>query len=82
LQSRTEAVKNGLKRLVSLYNEEAEQKNSPSAVMVHELLLHLHWLAESQTKNWPGGHGPEHYADALVSILTRALALDVNKSQT
>jgi hypothetical protein len=42
----------------------------------------VHWLAESQTKNWPGGHGPEHYADALVSILTRALALDVNKSQT
>jgi hypothetical protein len=50
--------------------------------MVHELLLHLHWLAESQIKNWSGGNGPEHYADALVSILTRALDLDANKSQT
>jgi aminoglycoside phosphotransferase (APT) family kinase protein len=75
-------IKNGLPRLVSLYNEEAEQKISPSAVVVHELLLHLHWLADSQTENRPGGHGPEHYADLLVSILRRALALDANKSQT
>jgi aminoglycoside phosphotransferase (APT) family kinase protein len=75
-------LKNGLPRFVSLYNEEAEQKISPSEVVVHELLLHLLWLAESQTENRPGGHGPEHYADLLVSILRRALALDVNKSQT
>ena len=50
--------------------------------MVHELLLHLHWLAESQTENRPGGHGPEHYSNLLGSILRRALALDANKSQT
>ena len=75
-------VANGLQRLVLFYNEAAEQKIPPSAVMVHELLLHLHWLAESQTENRPGGHGPEHYANLLGSILRRALALDANKSQT
>jgi hypothetical protein len=75
-------VANGLQRLVLFYNEAAEQKISPSAVVVHELLLHLHWLAESQTENRPGGHGPEHYSNLLGSILRRALALDANKSQT
>jgi aminoglycoside phosphotransferase (APT) family kinase protein len=75
-------VANGLHRLVLFYNEVAEQKIPPSAVMVHELLLHLHWLAESQTENRPGGHGPEHYANLLRSILRRASALDANKSQT
>jgi len=44
-------VANGLQRLVSFYNEAAEQEIPPSAVVVHELLLHLHWLAESQTEN-------------------------------
>jgi hypothetical protein len=39
-------------------NEAAEQEIPPSAVVVHELLLHLHWLAESQTENRPGGHAP------------------------
>ena len=52
-------VANGLQRLVLFYNEAAEQKIPPSAVVVHELLLHLHWLGESQTENRPGGHGPE-----------------------
>jgi aminoglycoside phosphotransferase (APT) family kinase protein len=75
-------VANGLQRLVSFYNEAAEQEIPPSAVVVHELLLHLHWLAESQTENRPGGHGPEHYVNLLGSILKRALALDTNKSQT
>ena len=72
-------VANGLQQLVSFYNETAEQQISPSAVAVHELLLHLHWLAESQTENRPGGHGPEHYAGLLGSILRRALALDANR---
>ena len=72
-------VANGLQRLVLIYNETAEQQISPSAVVVHELLLHLHWLAESQTENRPGGHGPEHYAGLLGSILRRALALDANR---
>ena len=75
-------VANGLQRLVLFYNEAAEQKIPPSAVVVHELLLHLHWLAESQTETRPGGHGPEHYANLLGSILRRAFALDANKSQT
>ena len=68
-------VANGLQRLVLFYNEAAEQKISPSAVVVHELLLHLNWLAESQTENRSGGHGPEHYANLLGSILKRALSL-------
>ena len=72
-------VANGLQRLVLFYNETAEQQIPPSAVVVHELLLHLHWLAESQTENRPGGHGPEHYAVLLGSILRRALALDANR---
>ena len=38
-----------------------------------------HWLAESQTENRPGGHGPEHYAVLLGSILRRALALEANR---
>lgn len=67
-------VANGLQRLVMFYNEEAEQQIPPSAVIVHELLLHLHWLAESQTENRPGGHGPEHYAELLGAILRRAPA--------
>lgn len=73
-------VANGLHRLVFFYNEAAEQQISPSAVVAHELLLHLRWLAESQTENRSGGHGPEHYADLLGSILRRTLALDANKS--
>lgn len=67
-------VANGLQRLVMFYNEEAEQQIPPSAVIVHELLLHLHWLAESQTANRPGGHGPKHYAEFLGAILRRAPA--------
>ena len=61
-------VANGLHRLVFFYNEAAEQQISPSAVVAHELLLHLRWLAESQTENRSGVHGPEHYADLLGSI--------------
>jgi hypothetical protein len=59
------------KRLVLSYNEAAEQKISPPAMVVHELLLHLHWLAESQTEHWPGGHSPEHYANVLAGLLGR-----------
>jgi thiamine kinase-like enzyme len=69
-------VANGLQQLVLYYNEVAEQQIPPSAVMVHELLLHLHWLAESQTENRTGGHGSEHYADLLRSLLRRARALE------
>jgi aminoglycoside phosphotransferase (APT) family kinase protein len=67
----------GLQRLVQFYNEAAEHKASPNAVVVHELWLHLHWLteaSEARAKNQFGGHGPEHYANLLGGILRRAQA--------
>jgi len=44
-------------------------------VVVHKVLLHLHWLAEAveaKTKNRFGGHAPEHCANLLGGILRRA----------
>jgi hypothetical protein len=40
-------VPGGLHRLVQFYNQVAEHKISPNAVVVHEALLHLNWLAEA-----------------------------------
>jgi hypothetical protein len=40
-------VPGGLHRLVQFYNEVAEHKISPDAVVVHETLLHLNWVAEA-----------------------------------
>jgi aminoglycoside phosphotransferase (APT) family kinase protein len=68
-------VPGGLHRLVEFYNEAAECKISVNAVEVHEVLLHLNWLAEAaeaKAKNRFGGHGPEHYANLLGGILWRA----------
>jgi aminoglycoside phosphotransferase len=68
-------VPGGLHRLVQFYNEVAEHKISPNAVVVHEVLLHLNLLAEAaeaRAKNDFGGHGPEHYANLLGGILRRA----------
>jgi aminoglycoside phosphotransferase (APT) family kinase protein len=68
-------VMDGLRRLVELYNQAVEQKIPFSAVIVHELLLHLNWMAEAaenRAKNRFGGHGPEHYAALLGGILRRA----------
>ncbi len=71
-------ISSGLQRLVSLYNEIAAHKIEPAAVIVHELFLHLNWLAEAAEKKRnknAGGHGPEHYAGLLGSILRRAEAV-------
>jgi aminoglycoside phosphotransferase (APT) family kinase protein len=68
-------VADGLRRLVELYNETAEERIPVSAVIVHELWLHLNWMAEAaenRAKNRFGGHGPEHYAALLGGILRRA----------
>ncbi len=68
----------GLKRLVEYYNEASAQKITRRAVMVHELLFHLKWMAEAvenRATNRFGGHGPEHYAGLLRSILGRAQQL-------
>jgi aminoglycoside phosphotransferase (APT) family kinase protein len=68
-------VSGGLHQLVEFYNETAESKVSVNAVVIHEVLLHLNWLAEAadaKAKNRFGGHGPEHYANLLGGILRRA----------
>ena len=68
-------VPGGLQRLVQFYNEVAEHKISPNAVVVHEALLQMNWLAEAaeaRAKKDFGGHGPEHYANLLGGILRRA----------
>lgn len=67
-------VPGGLQRLVQFYNEPAADKISKNAVVVHEVMLHLNWLAEAaeaKAKNDFGGHGPEHYASLLGGILRR-----------
>jgi len=54
------------------------QKITLNAVIVHELLFHLKWTAEAienRATNRFGGHGPEHYAGLLRSILGRAQQL-------
>lgn len=68
-------ITGGLQRLVQFYNEVAEQKISEKSVVVHEVLLHLDWLAEAaeaSSNNQLSGHGPEHYATILGGILRRA----------
>jgi aminoglycoside phosphotransferase (APT) family kinase protein len=68
----------GLRWLVEYYNEIGAQKITLNAVIVHELLFHLKWTAEAienRATNCFGGHGPEHYAGLLRSILGRAQQL-------
>ena len=70
-------ITDGLQRLVDLYNETAPQKIELEAVIVHELLLHLNWLAEAAQRKRhkdAGGHGPDHYAGLIRGILRRAKA--------
>jgi aminoglycoside phosphotransferase (APT) family kinase protein len=68
-------ITDGRQWLVDLYNETAPQKIEPEAVIVHELLLHLNWLAEAAARKRnkdAGGHGPDHYAGLIQGILRRA----------
>ncbi len=70
-------ITDGLQRLVDLYNKTAPQKIEPEEVIVHELLLHLNWLAEAAERKRnkdAGGHGPDHYAGLISGILRRAKA--------
>jgi aminoglycoside phosphotransferase (APT) family kinase protein len=70
-------ITDGLQRLVDLYNETAPQKIAPEEVIVHELLLHLNWLAEAAERKRhkdAGGHGPDHYGGLIRGILRRAKA--------
>jgi aminoglycoside phosphotransferase (APT) family kinase protein len=68
-------ITGGSQLLVDLYNESAPQSIEPEAVTVHELLFHLDWLAEAAKRKRnkeTGGHGPDHHAGSIRSILRRA----------
>jgi aminoglycoside phosphotransferase (APT) family kinase protein len=70
-------ITDGLQRLVELYNETAPQKIEPEDLIVHELLLHLKWLAEAaerKRRKDAGGHGPDHHAGLIRNILRRTKA--------
>lgn len=69
-------IAHGLRRLVKLYNQAADQELTVEAVVVHELLFNLGWLADavkSETQGHVGGHSPEHYAAQLGALLRRAM---------
>ena len=64
----------GFDRMLAAYNAASETSLTASAVRIHELLLHLHWLAETARQQATGkldGHGPDHYAQMLESFLRR-----------
>jgi len=64
----------GFARLLTAYNEATSTSLPASAVRIHELLLHLRWLAETARDQVAGtlqGHGPDHYAQKLESMLRR-----------
>jgi hypothetical protein len=69
-------VLNGLHRLVEYYNDEAEDEISVRDVMVHEVLLHLNWLADAMKQVRSGGSDPKHYANLLGGILRSARAVN------
>lgn len=64
----------GFQQLLDAYNELAATPLSATAVHVHELWLHLNWLAESDQAQRAGtreGHGPEFYRDQLTGLARR-----------
>ena len=65
----------GLPLLLDFYNAAAGTALATNDVRVHELLLHLRWLAESgrdEAKGTLQGHGPLHYAGQVASLLRRS----------
>lgn len=64
----------GFDRLLALYEEASGSAIPATAVRIHELLLHLAWIAEAMSHQVRGiheGHGPEQYAQQLASLLRR-----------
>jgi aminoglycoside phosphotransferase (APT) family kinase protein len=64
----------GFQRLLETYNEASGTELPESAVRIHELLMHLAWLAEASEAEASGkleGHGPEHYAEGIAAMLRR-----------
>jgi hypothetical protein len=65
-------INNGLKILVENYRKAGGIELSAADVRIHELLLFLNWLwesAEAEKKGQRRGHGPDHYAQRLESLL-------------
>jgi aminoglycoside phosphotransferase (APT) family kinase protein len=77
-------VPNGMRRIVEYYNQKAACKVSPGDVLIHEMLFHLNWTADAvkrREQNEFGGHGPEHFAAALGSLINRAVGVKRNDDQ-
>ncbi|UCD79707.1 MAG: aminoglycoside phosphotransferase family protein [Desulfobacterales bacterium] len=69
-------INNGLKHLVNNYREAGGIDLTVSDVNIHELLLLMKWLWESAQGHRRGqteGHGPDHYAQRVESLLRRAV---------
>ncbi len=64
----------GFQRLLDAYNKEADTPVSANAVRVHELLLHMNWIAESDQARRDGtleGQGPGYFHDQLTALVRR-----------
>lgn len=64
----------GFQLLLDAYNKQAAEPVSAAAVRVHELLLHLNWLAETDQAQRAGvreGQGPEFYENQLTALARR-----------
>ena len=65
----------GLERLVDFYNAVAEIPLTVEDVRIHEVILHLRWLAETARDEAAGklqGHGPLHYAEQAAAVPRRS----------
>jgi aminoglycoside phosphotransferase (APT) family kinase protein len=72
--AQTAAGKRGFQRLLATYNEAAGTSLPADAAHIHELLMQLHWLADAAQAEAAGkleGHGPEHHAQNIASMLRR-----------
>lgn len=68
----------GLEKLLATYARASGVEVLKSAVQIHEILMHLHWMDEavkSRAGGDAGGHGPEHYADGILAMLRRLNAV-------
>ena len=68
-------INNGLLHLVDCYRESGGIELTVADVHIHELLMLLKWLWDSDQGHRRGrteGHGPDHYAQRVESLLHRA----------
>ncbi len=72
---KVEGKKNGLKILLNAYIDAGGVEISMADVRIHELLLVIKWLWDSEETRRQGrhyGHGPDYYEQKLESVLCRA----------